>query len=58
VAGLFVRHDQNPDRVANAEKMLKNIAFPKASSATPARLSPRRRRPVARSAHAASFLRS
>jgi hypothetical protein len=55
---LFVRHDQNPDRVANAEKMLKNIAFPKASSATPARLSPRRRRPVARSAHAASFLRS
>jgi hypothetical protein len=58
VAGVVVHHDHNPDRIANAEKMLKDIAFPKASSATPARLSPRRRRPVARSAHAASFLRS
>ena len=38
-------------------KALKN-RVPKACSATPARLSPRRRRPVARSAHAASFLRS
>jgi len=53
----YSTHDQNPDRIPMLRKCQK-FRDSKASSATPARSSPRRRRPVARSAHAASFLRS